>query len=94
MRTSQVETEKRLDERREKRATGRLHKPEPGIHFVMECQSDEHWRWRLMDSSREAIALGLHGFATKQECRDAIQKLVGISNVPIISRVLSKGCTK
>ena len=74
--------------------TGRLRKPEPGSHFVMECQSDEHWRWRLMASTGEVIALGVHGFATKQECRDAIQKVVGISNVPIISRVLSKGCAE
>ena len=94
MRTSHLESEKGVSERREKRATGRLHKPDPGIHFVMECQSDEHWRWRLMANSREVIALGVKGFATKQECRDAVQKLVGISNVPIISRVLSNGCVK
>jgi len=89
MKTSGFKT---LNERREKRVTGRLHRPAPGIHFVMECHSDEQWRWRLMASSRQVLAVGVHGFTTKQECRDAIQKLVGISNVPIISRVLSNGC--
>lgn len=62
------------------------------MHFVMECQSDHRWRWRLMEDSRSVFAVGIHSFGSKRECRANIQRLVGLSNVPLIASVLGEGC--
>jgi len=47
-----------------------------------------------MENGREVIAMGVRGYKTKRECREVIQRLVSLKNVPIVSQARSSNCAE